>query len=256
MYDFGMVTRKVPLAFQSLSASRKAAVARLRLSTHESTRRRSTAESALDHSCRQRGALSFAISHQIQNVSVFEPLQSAPTLHLLSTTILHCQKVSTGRGCRIRSGTLDRKRRDFSSETGTQAFMSSTRDSICFLVSFSHELFAFSLLSAGIFEIELPLVPLCQQHRDEFGHVLIFLIHLILASRCHAQAWRTSPEKGEGGGRTHDSSQHLRLCLDRCIRHSAFHFSVNVLSGLRLVSRCRLVLHAGTSHHHLSLAAL
>ena len=41
-------------------------------------------------------------------------------------------ETSTGRGCKIRSGTLDRKRRHFSSETGTRAFVSLTRDSIFF----------------------------------------------------------------------------------------------------------------------------
>ena len=37
---------------------------------------------------RQSGALSFSISHQVQNVRVFEPLQSALAFHLPSTTIL------------------------------------------------------------------------------------------------------------------------------------------------------------------------
>ena len=41
--------------------------------------------------------------------------------------------------------------------------------------------------------------------------------------------------------RKNDSSWYLRLYLDWRIRHSTLHFWVNVLSGLRLVSRCRLV---------------
>ena len=40
---------------------------------------------------RQRGALSFAISHQVQNVRVYDPLHSAPAFHLLSAIILRSQ---------------------------------------------------------------------------------------------------------------------------------------------------------------------
>ena len=55
----------------------------------------------------------------------------------------------------------------------------------------------------------------------------------ILASRCRAQARGTSPEEGEG-----QEDIRFLLCLDQRIRHSAFHFWVNVL---RCVSRCRLI---------------
>ena len=63
-----------------------------------------------------------------------------------------------------------------------------------------------------------------------------------LVSHCLAQGRRTSPEEGEGPEDIR-SFLHLRLYLDRCIRRSAFHFWVNVLSGIRRISRCRLIFH-------------
>ena len=109
-------------------------------------------------------------------------------------------------------------------------------------VSFCHEMFAFFRLPAGIFEIEFPLLPLSQQHRDELGHVLITLVHRSSPATVSHRGGGRLQRKGNVG-RKYDSFLHLRLYRDRCIRHSAFHIWVNVLSGIRRIFRCRLIFH-------------
>ena len=122
-YDFGMVTNRGPFGLSPCPPEEKL-LARLRLSAQKT--RGDQLQNQRSTIRRQCGALSFAISHQVQNVRVFEPLQSAPTFHFLSTIILHSQ-------CENRTWlqnpicALECKRRDFSRETGTQSFVS-TRD--------------------------------------------------------------------------------------------------------------------------------
>ena len=97
---------------------------------------------------------------------------------------------------------------------------------------------AFLRLPAGIFEVKLPLCSLGQQHRDEFGHILIILIHLSRTAAVAQRSGRCLVRNGKAG-RTYNSSWRVRLHLDQHLCHSAFHFWVHVLTGVCRVSRCR-----------------
>ena len=66
-------------------------------------------------------------SHEVQHIGILEALQIASTLYLLRPGHV-CHGVSTGRGCNVLSGTLDRSRRGCSRDTGTHAPVSSTGD--------------------------------------------------------------------------------------------------------------------------------
>ena len=172
----GHIRRSVLFGLSSLSV--ETLLARLQLSTQNDTRQST-------------------ISHQVQNVRVFKPCR----VHQHFTS-----KVSTGRGCKIRSGTLDRKRRRFSSETGTHAFVSLTRDSISFQDPSATSCLPSFVCQAGIFEIKLPVLSLGQQHQKEKARIM------------------------------YDSSKYLWLSLDLRICHSPSHFWVHILSGVRRVS--------------------
>ena len=165
---------------------------------------------------RQRGALCLAISQQVQNVRVFESLAECTGMSHHHPSFF---TVSTGRGCKIRiwnAGDVT-----VSSDTRTQAFVPSTRDSISSLYPSVTSVVCLpsvcqrgSLRSSSLFFLSCG-----QQHQDEFGHVLIILIHRSWpAASVRIGVGRRLLRK-EKAGEIYDSSLHLRLCLDRRIRH-------------------------------------
>ena len=131
------------------------------------------------------------------------------------------------------------------SETGTQGFVSLTRDSISFSCLPSFVCQRGSLRSSS-----------CQQHRDELGHVLIILIHRSWPATAAHRGGGRLLRKGKGG---EDTRCLPGTCctLDGCICYSAFHFWVNILSGIRRISKYRLAFDTrALPITNLSLAAL
>ena len=116
------------------------------------------------------------------------------------------RKVRTGRGCKIRSGTLDRKRSEISSETGTHAFVSSTKDSNSFLSPSATSCLPSFVCQWG----SVRSSSLCFPCADNTGTSsdMSSSFGFTEASRCRAQGRTTSP--GEKAGRIYDSSKHLR----------------------------------------------
>ena len=93
-------------------------------------------------------------------LSVLRSLTRAPSSFVF--------KVTTRRGCKIRPGTLNRKRRELPNKTGTHPFVSSTRESISFLYPSVTRCLPSFVWQRGAVRFK-SFLSMGQQHQAELG---------------------------------------------------------------------------------------